>query len=187
MCLASLGLGKTVEKFIPAIVDCINFGELCILTGTLNSVSNHHVHLLKDRLPTSHFEERVRVEGARGSDVLSKSMMLEALTWKLMKPAVEQYEQRIELLEGLAAKDPDLAIKVNRRLRSWNNGLTNNRGMLDGLGKGGLAQRKAGEEAGAITNFYSINMREDDLVQMLDVNEGSILHCLRERFKRDLV
>ena len=95
VCLASPGLGKTVEKLIPAIVDCINFGELCILTGTLNSVSNHHVQLLKDRLPTSHFEERVRVEGARGSDVLSKSMMLEALTWKLMKPAVEQYEKRM--------------------------------------------------------------------------------------------
>ena len=87
--------GKTVEKLIPAVVDCINSGELCILTGTLNSVSNHHVHLLKDRLPTSHFEERVRVEGARGRDALSKSMMLEALTWKLMKPAVEQYERRM--------------------------------------------------------------------------------------------
>ena len=83
------------EKLIPAIVDCINTGELCILTGTLNSVSNHHVRLLKDRLPTSHFEERVRVEGARGRDRLSKSMMLEALTWKLMKPAVEQYEKRM--------------------------------------------------------------------------------------------
>ena len=95
MCLAGPGVGKTDEKLIPAVVDCTNSGDLCILTCTLNSVSNHHVHLLKDRLPTSHFEERVRVEGARGRDALSKSMMLEALTWKLMKPAVEQYEKRM--------------------------------------------------------------------------------------------
>ena len=70
-------------------------GELCILTGTLNSVSNHHVRLLQNSLPTSVFEERVRVVGARGRDALSKSMMLDALTWKLMKPAVEQYEKRM--------------------------------------------------------------------------------------------
>ena len=89
------GVGKTIEELIPAVVDCINSGELCILTGTLNSVSNHHVRLLKERLPTSHFEERVRVEGARGRDALSKSMMLDALTWKLMRPAVEQYERRM--------------------------------------------------------------------------------------------
>ena len=36
----------------------------------------------------------------------------------------------------------------------------------------------AGEEAGSITNFHSINMREDDLVQMLDVNEGMWLLLL---------
>ena len=61
--------------------------------------------------------------------------------------AVARYEQRIAALEALAAKDADLAIKVNRRLRSWNNGLTNNRGMIDGLSKGGLAGKKAEEEA----------------------------------------
>ena len=57
--------------------------------------------------------------------------------------AVERYEQRIAVLEALAADDEELAIKVNRRLRGWNNGLTNNRGMLDGLSKGGLVKVKA--------------------------------------------
>ena len=95
MCLAGRGVGISVKKLIPAVVDCINSGELCILTCALNSVSNHHVRLLQNRLPTSVFEERVRVVGARGRDALSKSMMLEALTWKLMKPAVEQYERRM--------------------------------------------------------------------------------------------
>ena len=98
MCLAGPGVGKTVEKLIPAVVDCTNSGDLCILTCTLNSVSNHHVRLLQNSLPTSVFEERVRVVGARGRDKLSKSMMLDALTWKLMRPAVEQYERRMVLL-----------------------------------------------------------------------------------------
>ena len=94
-CLAGPGVGKTVEKLIPAVEECINSGDLCILTSTLNAVSNHHVKLLQQRLPSRQFEERVRVEGARGRDALSKSMMLESLTWKLMKPAVEQYEKRM--------------------------------------------------------------------------------------------
>ena len=42
---------KTVEEFIPAVVNCVNLGDLCILTGTLNSVTNHHVRLLKEMLP----------------------------------------------------------------------------------------------------------------------------------------
>ena len=88
------GVGKTVEELIPAVVDCTNNGDLCILTCILNSVSNHHVQLLQNSLPTSVFEERVRVVGARGRDKLSKGMMLDALTWKLMKPAVEQYEEK---------------------------------------------------------------------------------------------
>ena len=89
---------KTVEEFIPAVVNCVNLGELCILTGTLNSVTNHHVRLLKEMLPNKYFEERVRVEGARGLDALSKSMRLKSLTWKLMEPAVKQYESRMVAL-----------------------------------------------------------------------------------------
>jgi len=60
--------------------------------------------------------------------------------------AIERYEQQISTVEALAKEDKDLAIKMNRRLRGWNNGLTNNRGMLEGLSKGGLAEQKASEE-----------------------------------------
>ena len=55
-------------------------------------------------------------------------------------------------------------------------------GKIQAVGQNGTNYEcTPGQEAGVITNFHSINMREDDLVQMLDVNEGSIIHCLRER------
>ncbi len=60
--------------------------------------------------------------------------------------AIERYEERIATVEALAKDDKDLAIKMNRSLRGWNNGLTNNRGMLEGLSKGGLGEQKKAEE-----------------------------------------
>lgn len=61
--------------------------------------------------------------------------------------AIERYEEMIGVLEALAKEDKELAIKAASTLRGLNNVLTNNKGMLDGLSKGGLADRKAAEEA----------------------------------------
>ncbi len=61
--------------------------------------------------------------------------------------AIARYEQGIELLERLGAADKAIAVKANRQIRGWGNGLTNNKGMLDGLIGGGLAKTKADEEA----------------------------------------
>lgn len=105
----------------------------------------HHLKVATEPLEAG---DLVMVAGYPGrTSRLATADLVRFVTETYYPYAIEQYEQRIELLEGLAAKDPELAIKVNRRLRSWNNGLTNNRGMLDGLGKGGLAGRKADEEA----------------------------------------
>lgn len=60
---------------------------------------------------------------------------------------IRRFEQTLEMMHKLADLDPELAIKVASHIAGYGNVLTNNRGMLDGLGKGGLAQQKAAQEA----------------------------------------
>ncbi len=89
----------------------------------------------------------VMVAGYPGrTNRLATADLAEFMTDSYYPYAIERYQQRISVLEKLAAEDPELAIKVNRRLRGWNNGLTNNRGMLDGLSKGGLVKVKAEDQ-----------------------------------------
>jgi hypothetical protein len=59
---------------------------------------------------------------------------------------IRSYEEQIAILEGLAKQDKELAIKVAARLRGLNNGLTNRRGMLEGLVKGGILAKKQAQE-----------------------------------------
>ncbi len=51
-------------------------------------------------------------------------------------------QEQIDILEPLAAGDPQLAIKAASRLRSLNNYLTNRKGMLEGLLAGGILAKK---------------------------------------------
>jgi myosin-5 len=103
------------------------------------------------------------------------------LSWE--KPMELRTAEELETADGVWLWMPDkkeafLPGKVVSR----------NGGKIQATGINGQSfECEAGKEAGVITNFHSINMREDDLVQMLDVNEGSIINCLRERFKRDLI
>jgi hypothetical protein len=56
-------------------------------------------------------------------------------------------EEQIAILEALGKTDPELKIKAAGRLRGLNNSLTNRRGQLDGLLKGGiLAQKEKNEK-----------------------------------------
>ena len=60
--------------------------------------------------------------------------------------AIQRFEENLEVMHKLAKEDKELAIKLNRSIRGMSNYLTNNKGMLDGLAKGGLADVRAGEE-----------------------------------------
>lgn len=60
--------------------------------------------------------------------------------------AIARFQKLIDVLEAAGKADPDLGIQVASTLRSLHNGLTNNKGMLDGLAKGGLADTKGEEE-----------------------------------------
>ncbi|HXK12037.1 MAG TPA: S46 family peptidase [Vicinamibacteria bacterium] len=57
-------------------------------------------------------------------------------------------EEQIALLEALGKTDPELKIKAAARLRGLNNALTNRKGQIEGLVKGGiLARKEEGERA----------------------------------------
>ena len=60
---------------------------------------------------------------------------------------IARNEAYIAALEALTQDDTDLAIKAASRLRGLHNSLTNAKGMRDGLGAGGLLDRKRELEA----------------------------------------
>jgi hypothetical protein len=55
---------------------------------------------------------------------------------------VRTYQEQIAILEELGKTDPELKIKVAGRLRGLNNSLTNRKGQLEGLLKGGILAEK---------------------------------------------
>lgn len=60
--------------------------------------------------------------------------------------AVKFAEEQLAILQQLTKDDPALAIKVAGRVQGLNNGLTNQRGMLEGLVKGGALALKQTRE-----------------------------------------
>jgi hypothetical protein len=71
----------------------------------------------------------------------------ENVAWRLPR-AIQRSTDRIAILEKLARSDSETAIRVSTTIRGLNNGLTKNKGVLQGLAKGGLlAQKEAAEKA----------------------------------------
>jgi hypothetical protein len=61
---------------------------------------------------------------------------------------VKRNTEQIALLEKLSAEDKETALRVSTRIRGFNNSLTKNKGVLEGMLKGGLlAQKEAKEKA----------------------------------------
>jgi hypothetical protein len=66
-------------------------------------------------------------------------------TWTLPR-FVRLAEEQLAIIDKLSKDNPALAIKLAGRIQGLNNGLTNSRGVLEGLVKGGaLAQKEANE------------------------------------------
>src|SRR5512147_2419993 len=63
-----------------------------------------------------------------------------------MPRSIRLAEQQLAILAQLSKQDPALALKVAGRLQGLNNGLTNQKGMLEGLVKGGSLAKKQAEE-----------------------------------------
>ena len=69
----------------------------------------------------------------------------EATDWTFPR-IVKTYQEQIAILEEIGKTDPELKIKAAGRVRGLNNSLTNRRGQLEGLGKGGLLAKKEQNE-----------------------------------------
>jgi hypothetical protein len=61
---------------------------------------------------------------------------------------LKTYQEQIVILEALGKTDPELKIKVAGRVRGLNNSLTNRKGQLEGLLKGGILAKKEQVENG---------------------------------------
>jgi V8-like Glu-specific endopeptidase len=105
----------------------------------------HHLEVADQPLREGDF---VMVAGYPGRTTRLKTSdeVRNAVAW-YYPYAIARNEQTIAALEALTKQDPELAIKAASSLRGLANVLTNNRGMLDGLAKGGVADLKAAEEA----------------------------------------
>lgn len=69
----------------------------------------------------------------------------ETAEWRMPR-AIRMAEEQLAILEGLTKQDKALALKVAGRVQGLNNGLTNQRGMLEGLVKGGSLAKKEAQE-----------------------------------------
>jgi hypothetical protein len=69
----------------------------------------------------------------------------ENVAWRLPR-AIKRATDRIAILEKLAEGDSETAIRVSTSIRGLNNGLTKNKGVLQGLVQGGLLGQKEAAE-----------------------------------------
>jgi hypothetical protein len=69
------------------------------------------------------------------------SEVKETVEW-LFPRVIRTYQEQIQILEKLGKQDKELAIKVAGRLRGLNNTLTNRKGVLEGMMKGGILANK---------------------------------------------
>jgi hypothetical protein len=65
--------------------------------------------------------------------------------WQLPR-SIRRSTEQLAILNDLAGTSPEMAIKVQGRIRGLNNGLTKNRGVLDGLTKGGVLDKKRAQQ-----------------------------------------
>ncbi len=63
-----------------------------------------------------------------------------------MPRSIRFAEEQLAILDALSKKDKAIAIKVAGRVQGLNNGLTNTKGVLEGLVKGGSLERKQQQE-----------------------------------------
>jgi hypothetical protein len=104
-------------------------------------------HVLKVATEDLDPGDLVMVAGYPGSTSRLKTAaeVEDATTW-FYPHKIARNEQYLAALAAAVASDETLKIKAEPRVRNLANGLTNAKGMLDGLGKGGLAKTRKQQE-----------------------------------------
>ncbi len=65
--------------------------------------------------------------------------------WELPR-SIRRSTEQLAILQDLTRSNPELSIKVETRVRGLNNGLTKNKGVLDGLVRGGALEKKMAQQ-----------------------------------------
>jgi hypothetical protein len=86
--------------------------------------------------------------------------------------SIEMDEAQLDILRKASANDPELAIRLSDTIKSIENGLKNSQGMLEGMKKSQLLQRKLYKEA-EFTEFLKANPD-------LDKKYGDVLPGIKE-------
>jgi hypothetical protein len=109
----------------------------------------------------------------------------ETTDWSFPR-TIKSYQEQIDILEALARSDEALAIKAARRLQGLNNTLTNRKGMLEGLLKGGLLARKEQAEQDLVAWIAASPARQKEYGDVLPALDALQTEAERTR-ERDAV
>ena len=90
----------------------------------------------------------------------------ETTQWSFPR-VIRTYQQQIEILEALGKNDKELQIKATGRLRGLNNTLTNRKGMLEGLIKGGILAQKEQNEKDLAAWIAALPARQKEYADVL--------------------
>jgi hypothetical protein len=106
----------------------------------------HFLKIAKDPLREG---DLVFVAGypARTNTLKTKAEVDEAITWGYPRRQ-KLYEEYLARMEEATKDDKEAQIRATSYVRRWGNALTNTKGQLEGLVKGGLAENKQQSEKG---------------------------------------
>ena len=112
-----------------------------------DNVPFHPKHWLKVATEGIKPEDLVFVAGYPGRTQRHQtySEVKETTEWRMPR-AIRLAQEQLAILDRLSKADKAIALKVAGRVQGLNNGLTNQKGMLEGLAKGGSLARKQAQE-----------------------------------------
>jgi hypothetical protein len=92
----------------------------------------------------------------------------ETVEWALPR-SIRLAEEQLALIDTLTKQNPALAIKLAGRVQGLNNGLTNSRGVLEGMVKGGALAKKEAQEQELVAWISASPARQAKYGQALSV------------------
>jgi hypothetical protein len=90
----------------------------------------------------------------------------ETVEWALPR-SIRLSEEQLALIDTLTKENPALAIKLAGRVQGLNNGLTNSRGVLEGMAKGGALAKKQAREQELVAWITASPARQEKYGQAL--------------------
>jgi hypothetical protein len=109
----------------------------------------------------------------------------EAVEWTFPR-TIRTYQEQIDLLDALGKQDPALKIKAASRVAGLNNTLTNRKGMLEGLVRGGLLAEKQAREQRLAAWIAADPARQKELGDVLPALAATLAEASKTR-ERDAV